>query len=109
MMKSCFPSSAMSGVGTNEDTLSPTVKSVANYKWHWRSFVSVMKARPQNFFVIWTNAPLVAGGGTNATQAALSDAFCRWAKDTLATGQDSVVGAFPKNIFVFDIFHLLAG
>ena len=109
MIKSCFPSSAIYSVGTSADTLTPTVKSVANYKWHWRSFVSVMRARPQNFFVIWTNAPLEAAGGTNATQAALSNAFCRWAKDTLAAGRDSSFGAFPKNVFVFDIFHLLAG
>ena len=109
MIKSCFPSSAINTIGTDADTLSPTIKSVANYKWHWRSIVSLMKLRPQNFFVIWTNAPLVDGSGTNGTQAALSDAFCRWAKDTLAAGLDSVVGAFPKNIFVFDVFHLLAG
>ncbi len=48
-------------------------------------------------------------GVTNASQAALSNAFCRWAKDTLAAGLDPIVGTFPKNIFVFDFFHLLAG
>lgn len=108
MIKSCFPSSSMSGIGSSADSLNPTIKSVANYKWHWRSLVSVMKGRPKNFFVIWTNAPLVAGA-TNASQAALSSAFCRWAKDTLAVGLDSLAGPFPKNIFVFDFFHLLAG
>jgi hypothetical protein len=107
MIKSCFPSSNMSGLGTSADTLNPTVKSVANYKWHWRSIISVMKGQPQNFFIIWTNAPNVAGS-TDATEAALSDAFCRWAKDTLAVGLDPIVGTFPKNIFVFDFFHLLA-
>jgi hypothetical protein len=108
MIKSCFPSSSISRLGTSADTLDPTIKSVANYKWHWRSLVAVMKGRPQNYFVIWTNAPLVAGS-TDAAQAALSNAFCRWAKDTLAAGLDPVVGAFPKNIFVFDFYHLLAG
>ena len=108
MIKSCFPSSSMSGIGSSADSLDPTIKSVANYKWHWRSLVSVMKGRPKNFFVIWTNAPLVAGA-TNASEAALSNAFCRWAKDTLAVGLDPSVGPFPKNIFVFDFFHLLAG
>ena len=108
MIKSCFPSSAMARYGTSADTLTPTVRSVWNYKWHWRYLISVMKEHPQNFFVIWTNAPLVAGA-TNATSAALSDNFCRWAKDTLSKGLDPRVGAFPKNIFVFDFFHLLAG
>jgi hypothetical protein len=108
MIKSCFPSSSMSGIGSSADSLNPTIKSVANYKWHWRSLVSVMKGRPKNFFVIWTNAPLVAGA-TNASEAALSSAFCRWAKDTLAVGLDPLVGPFAKNIFVFDFFHLLAG
>jgi hypothetical protein len=108
MIKSCFPSANMSGLGSNADSLSPTVKSVANYKWHWRSLVSVMKGRPQNFFIIWTNAPQVAGS-TNASEAALSNSFCRWAKDTLAAGLDPIAGAFPKNVFVFDFFHILAG
>jgi hypothetical protein len=108
MIKSCFPSANMSGLGTSIDTLNPTIKSVANYKWHWRSLISVMKGRPQNFFIIWTNAPRVADS-TNASEAALSEAFCRWAKDTLAVGLDPVAGAFPRNVFVFDFFHLLAG
>jgi len=108
MIKSCFPSSDMSGIGSKADTVDPTFKSVANYKWHWRSLVSVMRGHPENFFVIWTNAPLVAGE-TNASQAAISDAFCRWAKDTLAAGRDPVLGPFPRNVFVFDFFHLLAG
>ncbi len=108
MIKSCFPSSNMSGPGSNADSLNPSIKSVTNYKWHWRSLISVMKGRPENFFIIWTNAPQVAGS-TNASEAALSDAFCRWAKDTLAAGLDPIAGAFPKNIFVFDFFHILAG
>jgi hypothetical protein len=108
MIKSCVPSSNISALGTGADTLNPNIKSVANYKWHWRFLVSVMKERPQNFFIIWTNAPQVSGS-TNASEAALSDAFCRWAKDTLARDLDPIVGTFPKNIFVFDFFHLLAG
>jgi hypothetical protein len=108
MIKSCFPSANMSGQGSAADTSSPWIKSVANYKWHWRSIVSAMAARPQNFFVIWTNAPQVAGS-TNASEASLSNAFCRWAKDTLAAGLDPVMGEFPGNVFVFDFYHLLAG
>jgi hypothetical protein len=108
MIKSCFPSSNIGGAGTAGDTSSPTIKSVANYKWHWRSIIRVMQTRPQNFFVIWTNAPQVASNTTDA-EARLADQFCRWAKDTLAAGRDPAVGPFPPNIYVFDFFHALAG
>ncbi len=57
---------------------------------------------------MWTNAPLVASQ-TNDEQAGLSDAFCRWAKDTLAAGLDPLFGGFPQNVYVFDFFHKLAG
>lgn len=108
IIKSCFPSSDMTGYGTSGDTLSPTRKTTYNYKWHWRSIVRAMRQRPSNFFVIWTNAPLVAAS-TSDLSARLSDQFCRWAKDTLARGLDAEFGAFPPNVYVFDFFHKLAG
>jgi hypothetical protein len=109
MIKSCFPSSSMwGGTGSASDTLTPQGKSIYNYKWHWRSMVSVMRTLPDNFFVIWTNAPL-APGVITIEEAIFSDRFCRWAKDTLAAGLDPVFGPFPKNVFVFDFFHKLAG
>ncbi len=105
MIKSCFPSSSMSGYGSPADTLNWTEKTVMNYKWHWRSFISVMRNHPENFFIVWTNAPLV---NTNDNAARLSDQFCRWAKDTLAQGLDPEFGPFPANVYVFDFFHKLA-
>ncbi len=109
MIKSCFPSSQLWGeAGKASDTLTPNLKSIANYKWHWRHIASAMRNLPENFFVIWTNAPL-AQGVTTPQQAAFSAAFCRWAADTLARGLDPAFGAFPKNIVVFNIFHILAG
>jgi hypothetical protein len=108
MIKSCFPSANMwGGEGNPGDTSSPGDKSIANYKWHWRSIVSRMRSHPQNFFVLWTNAPNIAGA-TNDAEASASDRFCRWAKDTLAAGGDPSTGAFPKNVYVFDFFHHLA-
>ena len=107
MIKSCYPSSQIYSVGSDEDTLNPGYKSIANYKWHWRHIVKVMENHPNNFFVIWTNAPLELYS-TNATQAAYSDWFCYWAKDTLAQNLDPVYGAFPPNVYVFDFFHKLA-
>jgi hypothetical protein len=108
VVKSCFPASSMSGWGQPADTLSPWTKSVYNYKWHWRHIVHVMAQHPGNFFVIWTNAPLEPYS-TNASEAALSDKFCKWAKDTLAVGLDPVYGPFPPNVYVFDFFHKLTG
>lgn len=65
-----------------------------------------MKNRPQNFFIIWTNAPLTQAE-TNPNSAMLSKRFCKWAKDTLARGLDPVFGIFPPNVYVFDFFSKL--
>jgi hypothetical protein len=108
IIKSCFPSSSMTAWGTASDTLQPTKKSTFNYKWHFRGIIKVMQNTPNTFFVIWTNAPLVAAG-TNNTEAFLSDSFCRWAKDSLEAGKDAVYGKFPPNVYIFDFFHKLAG
>jgi hypothetical protein len=107
MIKSCFPSSNIEAIGSDEDTLNPWYKTIANYKWHWRHIVREMENHPENFFVIWTNAPL-EWYSTNPTEASYSDWFCTWAKDTLASNLDPVYGAFPANVFVFDFFHKLA-
>jgi hypothetical protein len=106
VIKSCFPASSMPGIGQPSDTLTPWLKSVYNYKWHWRHIVKVMAEHPGNFFAIWTNAPLEPYS-TNTTEAFYSNQFCTWAKDTLATGLDQVYGAFPPNVYVFDFFHKL--
>lgn len=106
VIKSCFPSSGMDSWGHASDSLTPTLKSVYNYKWHWRHIVKAMKKFPDNFFVIWTNAPMTSGQ-SDANSAALSKLFCTWAKDTLAKGLDPVFGEFPKNVFVFDYFKKL--
>lgn len=107
MIKSCFPSSNIEAIGSDEDTLNPWYKTIANYKWHWRHIVREMENHPDNFFVIWTNAPL-EWYSTNPIEAAYSDWFCTWAKDTLASNLDPVYGAFPPNVYVFDFFHKLA-
>ena len=108
VIKSCFPSSSMSGIGQPDDTLNPGWKTIYNYKWHWRHIISVMHTHPENFFVIWTNAPLEPNS-TTPMEAALSKSFCSWAKDILAMGLDPQFGAFPENVYVFDFFHKLTG
>lgn len=108
VVKSCFPSSEIYDWGQASDTLSPGDKTVYNYKWHWRHIIKVMKNNPGNFFAIWTNAPLEVNSTTTA-QAALAKKFCKWAKDTLAAGLDPVIGAMPKNVYVFDYFNKMTG
>ncbi|MBN1198382.1 MAG: hypothetical protein JXA23_03445 [Bacteroidales bacterium] len=108
VIKSCFPSSAMVSVGSPEDTLTPYLKSVYNYKWHWRHILQVAESLPENFFVLWTNAPLEPNS-TNSSEAALSRDFCKWAKDTLAAGLDAGYSTFPPNAYVFDFFSKLTG
>ncbi len=108
VVKSCFPSSSMSGPGVPDDTIYPDMKTVYNYKWHWRHIFNVIKSHPANFFVIWTNAPLEPAS-TNADEAVLANWFCKWAKDTLAAGIDPVYGIPPANVYVFDYFHKVAG
>ena len=108
IIKSCFPSSGLVSWGSPEDTLVPNRKTIFNYKWHWRNIIKNMESYPDKFFVVWTNAPL-AIQSTDDNEAFLSDQFCRWAKDTLAMGLDTVYGNFPDNVYVFDFFHKLAG
>ena len=104
IIKSCYFSSDMGGIGVPSDSTRPQDKTVEVYKWHWREMSKVMATHPNNFFVIWTNAPRLESE-TTAPFASYSDWFCTWAKDTLAAGLDATYGAFPDNIFVFDFFH----
>jgi hypothetical protein len=106
IVKSCFPSSNIECIGEPGDTVDMDYKTIFNYKWHWRHIIKVMKNHPQNFFVIWTNAPLVSGQ-TTTQEALYAHSFCKWAKDTLAHGLDPLFGAFPSNVYVFDFFHKL--
>jgi hypothetical protein len=106
VVKSCFPSSNIESVGEPGDTVDMDYKTIFNYKWHWRHILKVMRNHPQNFFVIWTNAPLISGQ-TTTQEALYAHSFCKWAKDTLANGLDPVFGAFPPNVYVFDFFHKL--
>lgn len=107
MVKSCYPSSAIIGQGVASDTLTPAKKTIYNYKWHWRNILKVMKNHPENFFIIWTNAPLTQNT-TSPQSATWAKQFCVWAKDTLANGLDPLFGAFPLNVYVLDYFSKLA-
>lgn len=64
----------MTGMGGPSDTLYYTRKTMYNHKWHTRSIVRVMAQHPENFFALWTNAPLVVAN-TNANAASLAKKF----------------------------------
>jgi hypothetical protein len=108
ILKTCyFSSDIYGGWGNPADTTENlTRRTVSLYKWAWRSILTKMAAHPEKFFVIWTNPPRLKSK-TTSQQATLSNAFCTWAKDTLAAGLDVTYGAFPSNVYVFDYFHLV--
>jgi hypothetical protein len=110
VIKSCWGAVDISSIGDPADTLviedyGYNGRTYNRLKWHWRNIVSVMQSHSDRFFVIWNGIPLVPGPGYDGT---LAHQFCKWAKDTLATGNDPVFGDFPENVYVFDSFHLLA-
>ncbi len=78
---------------------------IATLQGYIRNIVSVMASHPNNFFVIWNNYP--AGTDGLSSRAVWSAQFSVWMKDVLATGNDSY-GAFPRNVYVFDVFRKLA-
>jgi hypothetical protein len=79
--------------------------TLSNYQAEWRRIIAHMAARPDKFFVITTNYAAATDGHSERDQQ--SNLFCQWAKNTLATGNDSY-GAFPRNVYVLDWFHMLA-
>ena len=67
-----------------------------------------MQQHPENFFVIWTNAPLVPSS-TNSQQASLADQFCTLGKGyTGRRVMTHYLEHFRINVYVFDFFHKLA-
>lgn len=79
--------------------------TMSNYQAEWRRIVRVMANHPDKFFVITTNYPAATDGHSDRAQQ--SNLFSTWAKNTLATGNDSF-GAFPRNVYVLDWFHWIA-
>lgn len=108
IIKGSINSTVMTGYGSPDDTSGAgvTYQTMYNYKWQWRSILDVMKQHPEKFFVMMTGVPSPDWYNT-PTGAQLSYEFCTWAKDTLANGLDSY-GAFPENVYVFDLFHYLS-
>ncbi|MBM2815464.1 MAG: photosystem stability/assembly factor-like protein [Ignavibacteria bacterium] len=104
VIKTNYTSSQINEWGNPGDMDTPIKKTYWNYQYHMRAIINKMKDNPDNYFVVWTNPPLVASM-TNDQQSFISHCFARWMKDTLANGIDPIFGTFPKNVYIFDYFH----
>ena len=99
VIKACWGASAIAPMGDPADTTviddeaSATGRTYYRTQWHWRSMIRVMQSHPDKFFVIWTGIPLNPGPSYNGT---IAHNFFVWAKDTLAAGNDPVIGSFPR-------------
>ena len=66
--------------------------------------IRVMQQHPDNFFVIWTNAPLVPSS-TNSQQASLVNQFCSGQRIHWQRVMTQCLDHFHHNVYVFDFFH----
>jgi hypothetical protein len=106
IIKTCYTVSGMSeGIGVPADTIHYDWKSQAVFRWHVRSVLEIMEAHPDKFFVMWNLVPVLNDGIFSPSVVANDALFSTWMKDTLAAGLDAVYGAFPPNVYVFDIFN----
>ncbi|MDP2362437.1 MAG: hypothetical protein Q8M94_01570, partial [Ignavibacteria bacterium] len=106
IIKTCYTVSGMTeGIGVPADTIHYDWKSQAVFRWHVRSILEIMEAHPDKFFVMWNLVPVLNDGTFSPSVVANDALFSTWMKDTLAAGLDAVYGAFPPNVYVFDIFN----
>jgi len=90
-----------------QDTINyPYTQSIYNYQWYTRKIAHKMEDYPNKFFVWWHVHPIVPTGNS-VEDAARLRWFNKWMVDTLATGLDTLYGAFPPNIYVYDLFELV--
>lgn len=89
VFKSCFPSSDIQ----NDEQLEA-------YRAYYQSIRQVIEQHPDKLFIPWTTPPL----GPNATTPENAARAARWA-DYLTS--EEYIGTLT-NIYVFDVFHLLA-
>ncbi|MBK9097342.1 MAG: T9SS type A sorting domain-containing protein [bacterium] len=56
---------------------------------------------------MWWNIPPIVPTGNNPDDAARLRWFNKWMVDTLQTGLDTLYGAFPPNVYIYDYFELV--
>lgn len=108
MIKHCFASqSDIWAYGTPSDTINdPYNQTIYNFQWYVRKIITVMEQYPNKFFVYW-NIPPIVPTGHSADDAARLRWFNKWMVDTLQTGLDTLYGAFPPNVYIYDYFELV--
>lgn len=109
MVKNCFVTSDIWFYWYEgpQDTINyPHTHSIYNFQWYIRKIARKMEQYPEKFFV-WWNLPPIVPTGNNPDDAARLRWLNKWMVDTLATGLDTLYGAFPQNIYVYDYFELV--
>jgi hypothetical protein len=77
-----------------------------SYKYWIRNMVSAMELHPDKYWILWDIPAEVESAGNSSTDVGRQASFNTWMVDTLQAGLDSY-GAFPSNVYIFDIFSLL--
>lgn len=77
-----------------------------SYKYWIRNMVAAMELHPDKYWILWNIPAEVESAGNSATDVGRQASFNTWMVDTLQAGLDSY-GAFPSNVYIFDIFSLL--
>ena len=109
IIKTCYTMSGLNSwwyQGPQDTTNYPSTFTIYNYQWNVRNVLHKMEANPDKFFVIWNLVPLL-DANTTPTYALNDYRFSKWMTDTLATGLDATYGAFPENVYIWDIFTYL--
>jgi hypothetical protein len=96
VFKHCYPVSHIAPDSGSPDVASST-KSIENYRLQYDALRDKMHAFPDNRFIVWTGAALVAAS-TNEGEGTRARQFFTWVKETWDVPGD--------NIFVWDFFEL---
>jgi hypothetical protein len=100
MFKSCFPTSDISGPGSEPGDPESSEKTIANYKAAYNALLSIFRAHPDTLFIAMTAPPLARDGGWTAENGQYAHEFNTWLVNSWTTTD--------RNIAVFDWFYILA-
>lgn len=101
-----FNSAAMLDMALDTVTY-PVGHLTGNYKYFIRNMVAAMEQYPDKYWILWDIPAEVESAGSSAADVLTQAQFNTWMIDTLQAGLDATYGAFPTNVYIFDIFSLL--
>jgi hypothetical protein len=100
LFKSCFPASKIQENRAVEDRLKPWRRSLGNYKRYYLAIRDHLHKYSEKKFVAITPPPLHPGA-TDSAEAKRAREFTKWLQS-----EEFLNGS--KNIFIFDLFNILA-